>query len=205
MSYYGSDRREVLPFYPKRGFSHVLEVGCAEGKHGALLLAEGVAARVSGIEYEPKAASMAEAVLDTVHVGDAQDVLPQLPAERYEAAAALDVLEHLRDPWQALTDLRNVLQPGGWVIASIPNVRFVAVVLNLLVRGRFDYTDSGVLDRTHLRFFTRRSIEAMFSAAGFAEVRIVGLEHPNRRWWVRVFARLLGDLGYRQFIVIGRR
>lgn len=205
MSYYGSDRREILRYYPTRGFSHVLDIGCAEGRHGELLLSEGVAERVSGIENHPEAASIAERVLHHVHVGDAEEVLSTLPPESYDAAAALDILEHLPDPWKALADIRRLLQPDGWVIASIPNIRFVTVVLDLFFRGRFDYADSGILDRTHLRFFTRRSIDAMFGDAGFAHIRVIGLEHPSRRWWVRMVTRVLGDLAFRQFIVVARR
>jgi SAM-dependent methyltransferase len=204
MSYYGSDRSEVLPYYPDQSVSDVLDIGCAEGRHGELLLSRGVADRVSGIEFEPGAATVARQVLDAVHEGDAERVLGELPSASFDGAAALDVLEHMRDPWTALADLRRVLKPGGWVVASIPNVRFILVVADLLVRGRFDYTDSGILDRTHLRFFTRRSIQGMFAKAGYSDVRIVGLDHPSRRSWVRVASRLLGDLAHRQFIVIAR-
>ena len=206
MSYYSSDRSEVLPYYPtSRVASHVLDIGCAEGQHGQLLASRGLAERVSGIEFEPHAAMAARQVLDTVYEGDAEQILRDLAPCSFDGAAALDILEHMHDPWAALAQLRELLRPSAWVVASIPNVRFLGVVLNLLVRGRFDYTESGILDRTHLRFFTRRSIEDLFQGAGYVDARIVGLEHPSRRVWVRLVSRMLGDLAFRQFIVVARR
>jgi hypothetical protein len=90
-------------------------------------------------------------------------------------------------------------------VASIPNVRFIKVVVDLAARGRFDYRDSGVLDRTHLRFFTRRSIVAMFEEAGFPAPMVRRLRHPMRPALERLVILGLGDFGCKQFVVLAHR
>jgi 2-polyprenyl-3-methyl-5-hydroxy-6-metoxy-1,4-benzoquinol methylase len=86
---------------------------------------------------------------------------------RVDVLLLLDVLEHLRDPWTRLTELRTLLTPTGVVIASIPNVRNIKVLRPLLVSGEWQYQSSGILDRTHLRFFTRRTVLELFAGAGY--------------------------------------
>ncbi len=89
-----------------------------------------------------------------------------------------DILEHLRDPWRLLASQRELLAPGGHVVVSLPNVRHYPVVLGLL-RGRWRYQDEGVLDRSHLRFFTRDSARELVSGAGYRMVEIAGEEYAS--------------------------
>ena len=101
-------------------------------------------------------------------VGSIEEI--DLPAtfkdERFDVVMFGDVLEHLLDPEAVLVKVVSLLNPDGYVVASIPNVAHASIVLNLMA-GEFKYTDLGLLDKTHLRFFTRSSIETMFRESGY--------------------------------------
>jgi SAM-dependent methyltransferase len=201
-SYYRDARHELLPYLPER-LGHVLELGCAAGEHGSLLLAVGRAETVVGVDlYVPS--DLARERLTRFDRADVADWVAT-SSERFDTILALDVLEHLEDPWTVLGRARHLLFPGGLFVASIPNVRFIRVVVDLAARGRFDYRDSGVLDRTHLRFFTRRSIIAMFEEAGFPAPMVRRLRHPMRPALERLIILGLGDLGCKQFVVLAHR
>ncbi len=131
-----------------------------------------------GVEYVAEQAAQAARVLDVVHVGDVQTLeLPYAPGS-FDCLVYADVLEHIIDPWSLLVCHRPLLASGGTLIVSLPNVQFIGVIAGLL-RGRWDYRERGVLDRTHLRFFTRRSAQTMIEDAGY---RIMAT-HRNFRWF----------------------
>lgn len=155
----------------------VLDVGCATGYLARALARRGCV--VTGIDVNAEAADAAREVCDEVLVADL-DVVPLsrvLGERRFDAIVMGDVLEHLRNPLPVLEAAGAHLLPGGHVVASIPNVAHGAVRLALL-GGRFDYQELGLLDETHLRFFTRKTLEELFLFAGFAivEVRTTTLE-----------------------------
>jgi SAM-dependent methyltransferase len=123
---------------------------------------------VTGIEIVPEAAERAALRLDRVIAGSAETLdLTGAGLENFDGVILADVLEHLTDPWGFLERLRGVLAPGAVVAASIPNVANLWL-LDELAAGRFDYTDDGLLDRTHIRFFTRKTIAALFERTGYA-------------------------------------
>jgi 2-polyprenyl-3-methyl-5-hydroxy-6-metoxy-1,4-benzoquinol methylase len=158
--------------------ARVLDVGCASGYLAEALTVRGCS--LVGLEPNPEAAREARNHCALVIEGT-------IESERDRAAVGGpfdyvlfgDVLEHLVDPWQALRSTRSLLAPGGVVIASIPNVAAWPVRFRLL-RGRFDYTEIGLLDRTHLRFFTRRTAHDLAHVAGFWVER-ERLTHLERR------------------------
>jgi 2-polyprenyl-3-methyl-5-hydroxy-6-metoxy-1,4-benzoquinol methylase len=158
--------------------ARVLDVGCATGYLAAELAARGCT--VVGVEFDPVAAQQARAVCRHVVAGDLESEATRADVARAVADAGgvdtvicADVLEHLRDPWAVLGWLRTLLDPGGRAVISVPNIAHWTVRRELL-RGRFDYTGFGLLDRTHLRFFTRASASELAHRAGFA----VQEEHP---------------------------
>jgi len=153
------------------GNKRVLDVGCATGYLARALVDQGCV--VSGLEQDAAAAAEAAPHIANLVVADLEttDLVEAFGAAKFDVVLFGDVLEHLRDPLAVLRQARPLLAPGGSVIASIPNVAHGSVRLALL-RGRFDYQPLGLLDHTHLRFFTRRSIEAMFSDAGMVAVEI---------------------------------
>jgi SAM-dependent methyltransferase len=165
-NYFDHERPEIAACFEPEG-ARILDLGCAAGALGALLKRRG-ARTVIGLEIATEPAARARARLDDVVVADL-DRLPALPFEpgSFDVVICADVLEHLADPWRVLAMVRDVLVPGGLVIASIPNVRHESVVLPLLVAGAFEYQAQGILDRTHLRFFTFDGIRALLEGAGF--------------------------------------
>jgi 2-polyprenyl-3-methyl-5-hydroxy-6-metoxy-1,4-benzoquinol methylase len=189
--YHGNERDDLLACLPSSAAGRrVLELGCGEGRLGNKLRERGH--EVHGVEYSPTAAAVAATRLDKVHCGDAEQVPLDYPPGHFGVLLCGDVLEHLRDPWGLLTRLRPLLAADGILVASVPNVQYFPVVLSLL-RGRFEYRDDGVLDRTHLRFFTLRSARALVEQAGF-EITAMPVVYPFRTAWLRGVARVLDTL-----------
>jgi 2-polyprenyl-3-methyl-5-hydroxy-6-metoxy-1,4-benzoquinol methylase len=148
--------------------AQVLDVGCWSGATAAFLGLERDAA-VDGVEPEAEMAELAAASCRVVYRSTIEDALEQLLAERqgsYDAVLFLDVLEHLVDPLAVLAEARGLLRPGGRGFVSIPNVAHWSLRYELL-RGRWRYRDNGLLDRTHLRFFTRASTLELAREAGW--------------------------------------
>ena len=151
----------------------VLDVGCWTGDLGRALIARGC--RVSGLEVDEDAAEKARADLETVVVADL-DTAPtsqHFPAGSFDAVVFADVLEHLRDPVAVLADAATLLGPDGKIVISVPNITHGSVRLALL-QGRWVYTDTGLLDATHIRFFNRSGVLEMFAAAGLVVDELSG-------------------------------
>jgi 2-polyprenyl-3-methyl-5-hydroxy-6-metoxy-1,4-benzoquinol methylase len=164
-NYYSGARRDYVAALPPNLDAAVLEIGCARGATGALALAEGKCATYVGVEMFESVGREAAKVLTHVHIGNVETMdLPYSPAT-FDALICSEVLEHLVDPQAALNRLVTLLKPGARVFASSPNIASWRVILALLL-GRFDYQDEGVMDRTHLRWFTPSTFAAMFKAAG---------------------------------------
>lgn len=169
--YYECPRYEVMELIDPAS-RLILDVGCASGVLGASLKQK-QGATVWGVEYQPEAAQRAAECLDKVIPGTIEAALTQLPENYFDTIICADVLEHLVDPWAVLAELKNKLRSGGQLVASIPNVRHWSVLLNLL-EGHWQYRDFGLLDRTHLRFFTRESIIQLFEGAGLRLTELYG-------------------------------
>ncbi len=149
----------------------VVEFGCATGYMSQWLVA--ARCRVTGVEVDPVMAAQARGICDEVVVADLdiRRLVDLLPGAAFDVAVFGDVLEHLRDPWRVLDETRSVLAPGGSVVISIPNVAHGSVRLALL-RGAFDYQELGLLDNTHLRFFTLKTVRELCMRAGYRIDRI---------------------------------
>lgn len=167
--YYGRSRPEVIAMIPAGG-SAVLDVGCGTGVLGKHLKDAGVK-EVWGIEKSSYAADEAKKVLDNVIEGDVENMEFPFKNNFFDCIVCADVLEHLIDPWSTVGALRNFLKPDGVLVASIPNIGFHRIVRGL-IKGRWQYADAGVLDRTHLRFFTLKGIEELFSMNGMVVEKI---------------------------------
>ena len=158
--YYQGARPEMVDLVPKTAET-ILDIGCGEG-HFAAGLKKELGAEVSGIELDEKSAALAVEKLDKVYSGDVNEIIKGLPESYYDCITCNDVLEHLVDPYSILKQLKSKLAPEGLIVSSIPNVLYFRVLANLLFKGDWKYENEGVLDRTHLRFFTRKSIIRMF-------------------------------------------
>lgn len=173
--YYSGERPEILALVPWSA-SHVLELGCAEGGLG-LSIKRRQGARVVGLEYSSNAAQVARGRLDEVIQADIDEYAFDWPPGTFDCIVAGDVIEHLKDPWRTLDHLRRILQPNGHLIVSIPNAANLRI-LHQLATGWFNYEDAGLLDRTHLRFFTRKTFEQALMSAGFMVVLVDPIYDP---------------------------
>jgi SAM-dependent methyltransferase len=163
-AYYLHPRPEILALIPADA-TDLLELGCAAGLLGQTVKAR-QPCRYVGVELDPFAAGIAANTLDQVTVLDLDDTALPFEPESFDCVVCADVLEHIKDPWGALDQLFGLLRPGGRIVVSIPNVRNLGVMAELAA-GDWAYVDAGILDRTHLRFFTRRSFERALLGAGF--------------------------------------
>jgi cephalosporin hydroxylase/SAM-dependent methyltransferase len=155
----------------------VLELGCATGGFSRCLVDQGC--RVTGVERDPWAARQAREHCEEVVVADLEgdEWATRLASRRFEVVLLMDVLEHLAEPLRCLHHARALLAPGGVLIVTLPNVAHASVRLQLLAGG-FDYTETGLLDRTHLRFYTRRTAERLLLDGGFVVETLERVERP---------------------------
>jgi 2-polyprenyl-3-methyl-5-hydroxy-6-metoxy-1,4-benzoquinol methylase len=205
--YFGNPRPDMTPFIPA-GLERVLELGCGSGLFGEALKRGGVR-EVVGIEASPAPARAAAQRLDRVIVADVERDPLDLPAGGFDGLICNDVLEHLADPWAALKKLQPCIRAQGWLIVSIPNVRHHKVVRRLIWPGQWRYEDDGILDRTHLRFFTRESASELVESASFRIERVQGINPSSLPLWLRLInAAVFGaldDMRYLQFAIVARR
>jgi 2-polyprenyl-3-methyl-5-hydroxy-6-metoxy-1,4-benzoquinol methylase len=203
--YYERDRREVLAFVPA-GVRRALDVGAATGVFGQALK-QHCGCEVWGIEAHAPAAGEAARVLDRVLSRPVEASLGELPDGGFDLVVFNDCLEHLVEPERVLQALKAKLAPGGSFLCSIPNVRYYKHLRELLVRGEWEYVDSGILDRTHMRFFTHKSIRRMFERLGCDVLQLQGIHGRDRLGLTVLNALLLGatwDLRYKQLLCLAR-
>lgn len=177
---YQNERADVASLVPLEAL-HVLDIGCGTGDLGRLLKKRNQKLQVTGVEVSTRAGEMAKLVLDQVHIGPVESMLDRLPAGDFDCVILADVLEHLVDPWSVLRALKSRLSPAGVVVASVPNVRHYHVWAPLALYGRWDYSEWGLLDSTHLRFFTRSTLSEMFRWAGY-DMHVNGANYQAGRY-----------------------
>ncbi len=169
-SYYNNVNPDLLAAIPLHA-TKVLELGAGAGALGAAFKRRNPQANWIGVELMQEPAAMAAERLDEIYVADVESDRVELPWASWHAAMDAivlgDILEHLKDPWAMLSRLAACLSPDGVLLACIPNVGHWTVIDGLL-RGDFSYRDQGLLDRTHLRFFTASSMLELFQRAGLA-------------------------------------
>jgi len=201
VEYFARARTEIAPLLPKNPAQplRVLEIGCSEGHTLEWLKKAGHSNWTAGVEPYAELRASPGAV-DQFFKLDIEKTLPGLPPASVDLILCLDVLEHLVNPWDTLRRLDALLKPGGSWIISVPNIRNYHILVDLAFKGRFNYSESGILDRTHLRFFTRDSAIELVESAGARVTQILGTE--TGRWQKRLLAALgLGDLLAKQFIL----
>lgn len=203
--YYAHDRTELLPFIPKN-IRYVLDIGCGNGAFGMLLKKTFPGLEVWGVEPDEISAGEAAGRLDRVINGLFSNTDPGFAGKKFDAIFFNDVLEHLADPAEAIASCRALLATDGHVVASIPNIRWYPVVLSLLRYQDFKYANAGVMDKTHLRFFTRKSMIRLFEDCGCKVESITGINKSTDFKFFNVLNFLtLGkqeDMKYPQFVTV---
>jgi 2-polyprenyl-3-methyl-5-hydroxy-6-metoxy-1,4-benzoquinol methylase len=202
--YYNRPRPSIVSQVPE-GPNIVLDIGCGAGGVGRSLIANGKAGRVVGVELFAPAAKAASEIYANVHTGDIEAM--ELPYESvFDYIICGDILEHLKDPAIVVAKVHRWLKDDGVFICSVPNIRHWQVLYQLAFRGAWDYVDAGVLDKTHLRFFTRRSFYRMLVEGDFAITASQMLIY-SRRYQIlnRITLRLFEDLLGSQLVVRARK
>lgn len=208
--YYEQTRDEMLDFLPKVGMRKILDVGCGQGVF-ASTVKKRFGAEVWGIEPVKEQALKAKALLDRVLIGGFDDVRHELPARTFDCIIFNDVLEHIIDPENVLIKVKDYMSHEGVLVCSIPNVRYFPNLYELLVKKDWRYRDSGILDRTHLRFFTRKSMQRMFSACGYEHQTVSGINPLKSKKMLGMFylaniatLGMFSDAKYQQYASVLR-
>lgn len=197
-AYYQNPREDLVRLVTRTGLT-VLEVGCGTGATGKRLLESGKAKWVTGIELVPEQGEIARSVLNEVYIGDINEMTFDWEPEHFDCFIFGDILEHLADPWGLLRRLRPILAASGIAVASIPNVRHWPVLADLMLHDEWKYCQDGILDITHLRFFTLKSAVRLFVETGYS-VQLIQPYFSGRRYSIPnrfTFGLLSGFLAQR--------
>ena len=168
---YEGERPDVQALVPL-GARRVLDLGCSSGTLGSALKRR-QAVEVVGVEIDAGYAADATRRLDRVVEGDVVEVLESCELGQFDCVVAADLLEHLVDPWSALKRAARLVEPGGSVVISLPNVRFFETFWQVGVRGTWPRRPQGIFDRTHLRWFALRDARELAEQAGLRVVTVV--------------------------------
>jgi 2-polyprenyl-3-methyl-5-hydroxy-6-metoxy-1,4-benzoquinol methylase len=203
--YYQFARSEMLAFLPDH-YSKVLEVGCGAG---SFIKSLNDGTESWGVEQDNTAAALAARHMHKVLMGSYQSVSEQLPDGYFDLIICNDVIEHIEHYDKFLQEIKSKLSNNGALLISVPNVRFRPNLLELLLRKDWRYRDAGILDRTHLRFFTRKSLCRTLQELDWQITKIQGINrYGNRTVSPKRFLSYLGqallgrDTAYMQFAVL---
>ncbi|MEG9328822.1 class I SAM-dependent methyltransferase [Salinimicrobium catena] len=203
--YYSKVRQEMKKYLPENA-ERIIDVGCGNGSFASGIRKES-GAEVWGVEYTKEGAQEAEKVLDKVFSGSCEENLKSLPDHYFDVAFFNDVLEHMPDPAKLLSEFKLKMAPGGIVISSIPNIRYHNALLPILFKKDFRYKSSGVMDYTHLRFFTSKSITRLFEEQGYEVIVHEGINRSKSLKPVLYNIPLLFtqmDIFYPQFATVAK-
>jgi len=197
----------MLAYAPKNP-SAVLDVGCGIGSFAEHFKNQDPTTEVWGIEYVDSEAQAAKERLGTVFSGACENHIVNLPDNFFDIIYFNDVLEHLVDPYTVLEKIRLKLKEGGVVISSIPNVRYFKSFKKVLFQKDWKYASHGTMDRTHLRFFTKKSIDRMYREAGYKVITNEGINRTKSitPWLFNIpllFTQM--DVFYLQYATVARK
>ena len=156
--YYDNERMEIVKFLPPNYYK-VLEIGCGYGQFRSNLNDE---CEYWGVEVDKVVGKIAENNLHKVIIGDYFNVYKSLPENYFDLIICNDVIEHMHDYEYFFETIKNKMTATSYLIGSVPNVRFYSNLFKLLILKDWKYQDTGILDNTHLRFFTKKSLIRIF-------------------------------------------
>lgn len=193
----GDRRPEMVPFLPAN-IGRVLEIGCGEG---AFAYNYANALERWGVELSASDSEKARPFFDRLLNGTYSQVAAELPDGYFDLVVCNDVIEHMEDHDAFLRSIRTKLRDGGRLVGSVPNVRYLRVLYEFLVKKDWRYKGNGTLDHSHLRFFTRKSLLRVLREHGLVVRKFHGINRAGKPWWalhksLPVALVLLLTLGY---------
>jgi 2-polyprenyl-3-methyl-5-hydroxy-6-metoxy-1,4-benzoquinol methylase len=191
----------MLKYIPENAKT-ILEVGCSEGLFLSFLN-KNRKCETWGIELFEDAALEASKVAFKVLTGDFNEVYKSLPKNYFDCVIFNDVIEHFSDPWLAMSNTKKILSKNGVIVSSIPNFRYIGNLTEIITSADFKYKEEGgILDKTHLRFFTAKSIKRFFEECGYTLIKQEGLR-PCQSWKEKLLILLsfghFSDMRYKQY------
>lgn len=167
--YFSNSRIDLLELIPKKNRNgKILEIGAGAGDTLIYAKENGYAKEVHGVElFELENSNQLSTLIDGFFIANIEDCNLEYADKTFDVIILGDVLEHLVDPYKVIEYLKKILKDDGVLISSIPNIRYFKVLKSILIDGDFRYAESGILDRTHLRFFCRKNIMELFEDKGF--------------------------------------
>lgn len=204
--YFNFERPEMLQFIPEHA-QKILEVGCGEGLFCARLKRND--REIWGIEINPEIAKRAKNNCDKILIGDINIIHTEMPQNYFDCIIFNDVLEHLYSPWDTLELIKSLLNNNGVVVSSIPNFRYISnLLIEILWKKDFRYTpEGGIMDDTHIRFFTKKSIERMYIEQGYEIIKHQGIKpckSLKEKMTIAFSFGLLDDSKYKQWATVAR-
>lgn len=204
-SYYSCDRLEMLDLIPEK-IKTTIEFGCSNGIFSRAIK-EKLATESWGVDIDVEATKKATKILDKVILGDAFEVLEILPRDYFDCVICNDFLEHIINPKDFLIALKPHLKNNAYLVCSLPNVRYWKNIAELIFKKDWRYRESGILDYTHLRFFTEKSMKRLIQESGLKIERMKGL-HPEKSLIFLIPNLLImgahNDMKYLQFGIVAR-
>jgi 2-polyprenyl-3-methyl-5-hydroxy-6-metoxy-1,4-benzoquinol methylase len=209
-SYFDHAREDMLPFISKKA-KYFLEFGCGNGAFGNLVKKK-VNCFYEGIEPVVEFAELAKQNLDKVSCTTVEDFIINYKKSyvkvKYDIIVFNDVLEHLIDPYFVIENMKDLLNDEGTIVASIPNFLNYNSIVQILLTKDFHYNDSGILDKTHFRFFTKKSICRMFNEAGYEIIEINGIHQTVDSIKFKILNLLsfgyLNEFKFLQFAIVAK-
>jgi len=204
-NYYSNTREDVALFVPSN-IKSILDIGCGQGAF-LKLVKEKTGAETWGIEMVIEVAKKAKEQADNILAGKVEDMVNLLPNNYFDCITFNDVLEHLLEPIVVLRNIKPKLTEKGIIIATIPNVRYIKNLYDLVIKRDWEYKDAGILDRTHLRFFTKNSMKKMFEKAGYKLNKQEGINKNSSLIFLlfNLFSiGIFNDTKYLQFVCIAK-
>ena len=197
--YFDNVRSEILPLLPQK-INRLLEIGCGSGNTLKHIKDNYQCDWACGVELVHEAAEIARSKVDLVIEGSIENIDLPIEPETFDVILCLDVLEHLINPWKVMSKLGVLLKSDGVIIASIPNVRHFSVVRPLIFQGKWEYANERILDKTHLRFFTRSAAIMLIEFSGLKVdmIKERGIVRGSKTW----VANLVTFSMFKQFFVL---
>ena len=205
-NYFQNNRKDLLDLIPEINRNgNLLEIGAGGGNTLLYAKENGYANNVYGIElFELQNSDQKNKLFSSFIIGNIENIDLPFEKSKFDVIICGDVLEHLIDPYEVLKKLKQYLKSDGVIIASIPNIREWGTVKKILFEGDFKYENSGILDKTHLRFFTKKNIIELFENQGFYIQKIISNNKTSAlKYLIRLrFIKFITRVFFEEFVTV---